>query len=216
MSAQPIKLVFLGNVETKLKIGEYQSASISNHSDIKKVFERMCQMFNGQTDQRTKLGAPQGNSIYLTILSPNIFYLGLVDTSYPERMVFSLFDEIHIEKLYNDIDQNELSNNSKQKLREIVDKYQDQTKLGTITAIESDLSEIKKDARKNINRTLENLDDMNSLENQSSRIKMDALVYNENAKELKKVSFFQNFKWTLIVIGCILILVGVILIPILT
>lgn len=217
MSTTPLKIVFMGNIQTNKKIAEHQSCSITNHSDIKKVFDRMCQMFTGQLDQRTKLGAPQGNCIYLTVLNPNIFYLAMVETSFPERNVFALFEELHKENVYTYINENnELNPTGKSMLKEIIDKYQDQSNCGNISSIQNDLNDIKAEARKNISKTMNNIDDISDLETQSNRIKKDALVYNENAKDLKKVSFWQNFKWTLIIAGTLLLLVLIIVLLVAT
>ena len=70
-----------------------------------------------------------------------------------------------------------------------------------IRAIQNDVDEIKTDMKKNMNNMLLNLEIVSNLEHKTDALKEQAKEYKKNAKELKKITWWNNKKITITVGG---------------
>jgi vesicle-associated membrane protein 7 len=211
----PLKYILIGNSNTVQMITEFVNVkSTQTQAEAKQIFEKLCKSGDKRTDERNKIQGKQGN-YYFTISAPNIFYLILADASYPERLIFQLIDcanKDHIPLLVNDT--GELNANGRQMLKTLVDQYQDEKNFSKISEIQSDVDDIKIDLNQNIKKLVTNLDDVKNLEDRSNKIKLNAKDYKTNAHELERVTWCQNAKLTLIIIGAAVLVFLIIFLPI--
>ena len=79
----------------------------------------------------------------------------------------------------NDNDNN--NNNGRQKLKDIIEKYQDKDKVDKIGAIQSDVNDVKVEVKKNIDKMVENVEDVQKLEEKANLLKDACKEYEKNA-----------------------------------
>ena len=151
-------------------------------------------------------------------IKPDLLFIVLANNQYPERYVFELISKIveeNIPTMIND-ETKELNPNGRQALKDLVNKYQDIKNINKIAEIQEDVNAIKIDMKKNINKMVESVEDVNDLQNKSEQLKLESQDYKKNAVELRKITWWQNFKLWLIIIGVVLVLIGIILAIVLT
>ncbi len=119
--------------------------------------------------------------------------------------------EENIPTMVND-ETRELNPNGRQALKELVNKYQDIKNINKISAIQEDVDAIKVDMKKNINAMVKSVEDVDDLQNKSEQLKLESQDYKKNSVELRKITWWQNFKLWLIIGGIVLLLVAIILI----
>jgi hypothetical protein len=210
MATSNIKYLLIGNKDTAKVVTEF--VVIKNdkfQSDAIQIFEKLSKAKDKKIDQRNKISQPIGN-YYFTTVSPNVFFLALVDVNYPERFIFELFENInkdHVPLMIND--QGELNASGRQLLRSLVDQYQEPK--NKINDIHNDVNEIKLEMKDNIKKIMVNVDDARKLQDSSDKIKKDASDYKKNATELKRATWWQNCKLTIIIVGVIALLLVIIL-----
>lgn len=213
-----IKTVFMGNATSKGKIAEVNYTKVNFTGDISKIFNKICNSGSFQIGQRNKLLANNDSCFYLSLCSNNIFYLIVTDKNYSEYEAFKLIEFLHEKNIYTNLNESgELSKSELENLKNVIDDFEKVDTTGkTINAIDNDIKDIRDSMKSNLKEVLRTSEDARNLEAQSSTIKLDALEYQDNARELKKQTCIQNWKWTIIIIGIVAILLCVILIPILT
>ena len=109
----------------------------------------------------------------------------------------------------------ELNPSGRQALKQLIDVYQDPKNISKIADLQSDVNSIKVDMRKNINKMVESVDDVNELGESASRLQLETKEYQQNSLEVRKLTWWQNFKmW--IILGCVVIFLIIILICIVT
>jgi hypothetical protein len=212
--ATPLKYILIGDTNTVQIIAEFVIVkNPQTQTESKQIFEKLSKSSDKKIDQRNKIQGKLGN-YYFTITSPNIFFLILVESTYQERFVFQLIDEInkdHIPLMVND--KNELNASGRQMLKSLVDKYQDERNINKISTIQSDVEDIKVDMNKGIRSMVTNIADIKNLEDQSNRIKVTSADYNKNAKELERVTWWQNCKLTIIIAALVIGVALAIILP---
>jgi hypothetical protein len=207
-----IKYVFLGNANTNKEIGEYPNKPKDNWSqNCKTVFERYCSSQGARVDQRNKVVGEDGN-FYFILYSNKIFVLVLADKDYAERDVFSMIDEIIKDNVHLLVDDRGVMNKEgKKELTRIVDSFQ---KKNVINQLNDDINSIKIEMQNNINKQVNNLEDVNVMEDKAVKIKENSDLFKKNATKLKRLTCWQNCKWT-IILGLIVIgLLAIIIVPI--
>ena len=205
-----IKYVFLGNSQNFKEIGEYpHNASDTNAKESKTIFTTYCRSSkNTKYEERNKVVGSDGN-YYFTIMPTNTFYLILADSEYPQTRVFNLIEEIHKESIYLLVDEKgELNKIGKQSLKQICDSFQGDSKLAEVN---KDIEGIKIEMKQNVKNIVGNLEDVEVLKNQSEKIKEGSNTFAKKSAELKRMTCWSNFKWTIIlgllVIGILLIII---------
>ena len=101
----------------------------------------------------------------------------------------------------------ELNPTGRQALKALIDKFQDPKNVNKVSELQSDVDSIKVDMKKNINKMVENVDDVQELQGKSDALRSSTAEYQRNAKEIKTITWWQNFKLWLILAGVILILI---------
>lgn len=217
MSESPIKHIFIGNTNSQGTIANITLSNKSprtNFNDCTKIFNKICNTGQTQPGSRNKLLVSNSLLVYYEILSPDVFFLAYVENNFPDYHVYGLFESIHKKQIHTKVSLNgELNSVGETELKEEVSNKQS---LGNdpINSINKDINDTKVVIKKNVDDLLKSTNDARELENISSNIKVEAQDYQDNANDLKKETFWQNCKWTIIVIGAIVLIALVIVIPI--
>jgi preprotein translocase subunit SecE len=123
--------------------------------------------------------------------------------------MFDTINKDHIPLMVND--KGELNPSGKQMLKKIVDDFQNAK--DKINDIHADVREIQIDMKNNIKNIVANVDDAKKLQQTSDNIRVGADTYKKNAGELKRVTWWQNCKLTIIIISVVVVIALVIIIP---
>ena len=210
----PIKYLLIGDSSTNKIITEFSSgnAQPKTKKEINQIFNKLCKTPNKKLDERNKITSKNEN-YYFTFCHPDLIYIILVNNEYPERYVFELIQKINDEKIptmVND-ETRELNPSGRQALKQLIDVYQDPKNISKIADIQSDVNSIKVDMKKNINKMVESVDDVNELQSKSQALKLESTEYKQNSVEIRKLTWWQNFKMWIILGGVVLLLILIII-----
>ena len=211
----PIKYLLIGDSTSNKIITEYTAGNAQPKAkkEINQIFNKLCKSPNKKLDERNKITSKDEN-YYFTFCKPDLIYIILASSEYPERYIFELIQKINEENIptmVND-ETRELNPSGRQALKQLIDVYQEPQNINRISDIQTDLDSIQVDMKKNINKMVESVEDVNDLQNKSAQLKMETSDYQKNAVEIKKITWWQNFKLWLIIGGIVLLLVAIILI----
>jgi len=206
----PIKYVLIGDSMTMKIITEFSSGTVEGKTkkEINRIFNKLAKLPNKKYDERNKITSKEENYYFIN-LKPNLLFIVLVNNQYPERYVFELINKIieeNIPTMVND-ETKELNPSGRQALKELVNKYQDIKSISKIAEIQQDVDSLKVDMKKNINKMVESVDDVNELQNKSEQLKLESQDYKKNSVELRKITWWQNCKLWVIIIGIVLLIV---------
>ena len=208
-----IKYFLIGDLDTNKTITEYSTNAFSDKKTANQIFKKLCKTEEKKFEERNIITSKDNNKYIFILYEPNIVFITFVDGSYPERVVFQMFDEIREENVLSMINDStkELNPNGRQKLKEIIEKYQDKDKVDKIAAIQEEVNEVKVEVKKNIDKMVDNVEDVEKLQEKSNELKAASKEYKENADEIRKITWWQNVKMWIILISIILVIVGIIL-----
>jgi hypothetical protein len=214
----PIKYLLIGDTSCSKIITEFSSGNTQpkTKKEINQIFNKLCKTQNKRIDERNKITSKNEN-YYFTFCHPTLLFLVLANNKYPERLIFELISKINEEKIPDMVNDEtrELNPSGRQALKQLIEVYQDPKNVSKISQIESDVNSIKSDMRKNINKMVESVDDVNQLGESASRLQLETKEYQQNSLEVRKLTWWQNFKmW--IILGCVVIFLIIILILIVT
>ena len=206
----PIKYLLIGDSSTNKIITEFTSgnAQPKTKKEINQIFNKLCKSTNKKLDERNKITSKDEN-YYFTFTRPDLIFIILAQNDYPERYIFELIQKINEENIptmVND-ETRELNPSGRQALKQLIDVYQDPKNMNRLSDIQSDVDSIKVDMKQNINKMVENVEDVNDLQNKSEALKMETSDYKKNAVEIKQITWWQNFKLWLIIGGVVLLLI---------
>ena len=205
----PIKYLLIGDSSTSKIITEFSSDNFQpNKKQINQIFNKLCKTPNKNLNERNKIVSKHEN-YYFTFCLPYLVYLVLVNNEYPERYVFELIQKVNDEKIptmIND-DTKELNPSGRQELKKLISEFQDPRNISKIADLQSDVNSVKADMRNNINKMVENVDDVNQLQEKSEALRFESIEYKQNSYDIRRFTFWQNFKLWIILGGVILLLV---------
>ena len=183
-------------------------------NECKQIFQKICSNTKStKFHERFSLKLSSGY-VYFIVYPENKFYLSVAESSYPERIVYDLIEEIEKDNIFLlTTEKGELNATGKQSLKNLVDKYQEINKVNNIRAINDDIDEVKLDMRENIRKATDNLVKVEDLDEKSNRIKLNADSFKNNAKTLERQTCLQNWKWTFILVGLVSVILLIIIIP---
>ena len=214
----PIKYLLIGDTSCNKIITEFSSGNTQpkTKKEINQIFNKLCKTQNKRIDERNKITSKNEN-YYFTFCHPTLLFLVLANNKYPERLIFELISKINEEKIPDMVNDEtrELNPSGRQALKQLIEVYQDPKNVSKISQIESDVNSIKSDMRKNINKMVESVDDVNQLGESAAQLQLETKEYKQNSIEVRKLTWWQNFKmW--IILGCVVIFLIIILICIVT
>ena len=209
----PIKYVLIGDPGTNKIITEFSASGVNSNvkKEINRIFSKLTKIPNRNYDERNKITAKEEN-YYFIYKKPNFLFVVLAISEYPERYVFELIDKIvedNIPSMIND-ETKELNPTGRQALKDLVNKYQDIKNISKIAEIQEDVNALKVDMKKNIAKMVESVENVNELQNKSEQLKLETQDYKNNSVTLRKLTWWQNAKLWIIIIGVVLILVLII------
>lgn len=208
-----IKLVLVGNTDSKQIMTEFTSVKndqMKNDSHL--IFNKICQG-KANFNHRNKIQLNQGYAYFITY-PDNRLYFVVAEPAYSERVVWDMIDTIDKENIFLLVnDKGEFNANGKQALKAIIDKYQDISKVNKINEINDDLSEIRDEMHNNIKKASDNILNVQELDDKAYKIKLNAVSFKTDAKRLERISWWQNCKWTLILIALVVVLLLIFVVP---
>ena len=215
----PIKYLLIGDSSTNKIITEFSSGNAPSKTkkEINQIFNKLCKSQNKKIDERNKITSKNEN-YYFTFSNPDLIYILLANNQYPERHVFELIQKINDEKIPNSVNDEtrELNPSGRQALKQLIDHYQDPKNINKIAEIQKDVDSLKVDMKKNINKMVESVDNVNELQDKSEALKLETDDYKKNAIEVRRITWWQNFKLWIILVGLVLILILIIIICVAT
>ena len=215
----PIKYLLIGDSSTGKIITEFSSGNAPSKTkkEINQIFNKLCKSQNKKIDERNKITSKNEN-YYFTFCNPDLIYILLANNQYPERHVFELIQKINDEKIPNSVNDEtrELNPSGRQALKQLIDHYQDPKNINKIAEIQKDVDSLKVDMKKNINKMVESVDNVNELQDKSEALKLETDDYKKNANEVRRITWWQNFKLWIILVGLVLILILIIIICVAT
>ena len=209
----PIKYVLIGDSATVKIITEFSSGNVDpkKKKEINRIFNKLAKLPNKKYDERNKITSKEENYYFMNV-KPNYLFIILVNNQYQERYAFELIAKImeeNIPTMIND-ETGELNPSGRQALKELVNKYQDTKSINKIAEIQSGVDSLKVDMKKNITKMVESVDNVNELQNKSEQLKLETEDYKKTSVEIRKLTWWQNCKLWVIIIGIVLLLVLII------
>ncbi len=209
----PIKYVLIGDSATVKIITEFSSGNVDpkKKKEINRIFNKLAKLPNKKYDERNKITSKDENYYFMNV-KPNYLFIILVNSQYPERYAFELIAKImeeNIPTMIND-ETGELNPSGRQALKELVNKYQDIKSINKIAEIQSGVDSLKVDMKKNITKMVESVDNVNELQNKSEQLKLETEDYKKTSVEIRKLTWWQNCKLWVIIIGIVLLIVLII------
>lgn len=215
-STNKVKYVFIGHGLNLKVIGENISTANSVWSNnAQRIFREYCKNIETKYEKNNKIVSEDG--VYFLKISPsNIFYLALMDNSYPERRAFQMIDDIIKDNIHLLVDEKgELNKPGKQALKTLIKQYEND-KHDKISELSGDINDIKIEMQNNVKKVLGNTDNLQDLDAKAVKIKDNANMFKKDAVNLKKKTCLQNLKWTIILVAVIVILLLIVIVPIVT
>ena len=209
----PIKYVLIGDSATVKIITEFSSGNVDpkKKKEINRIFNKLAKLPNKKYDERNKITSKEENYYFMNV-KPNYLFIILVNNQYQERYAFELIAKImeeNIPTMIND-ETGELNPSGRQALKELVNKYQDIKSINKIAEIQSGVDSLKVDMKKNITKMVESVDNVNELQNKSEQLKLETEDYKKTSVEIRKLTWWQNCKLWVIIIGIVLLIILII------
>ena len=212
----PIKDVIIGDSITAKIITDFSAVNMDakKKKEINRIFNKLAKLPNKKYDERNKINSKDENYYFINI-KPNLLFIVLANSQYPERYVFELINKIieqNIPTMIND-ETKELNPSGRQALKDLVNKYQDIKNINKIAEIQQDVDSLKVDMKKNINKMVQSVENVNQLQNQAEQLKLESEEYKKSSVEIRKLTWWQNCKlW--IIIGIIVAIILIIVLSI--
>ena len=192
-----IKYFLIGDIDTNKSIIEYSTNAIGakEKKNATQIFKRICKSNERRYEERNIISA-KDNKYYFSLFQPNIVFIVYADISYPEKLIFTMFDEVRNEKVLSMVNEEtkELNPNGRQSLKQIIEKYQDKEKIDKIASIQKVINDVKIDVKENLKKMAENVEDIQSLEERANELANSSIEYEKSAIQIKKLNLWQNFK----------------------
>jgi len=206
-----IKYVLIGNALNHKLIGENSVKANAKWAETaQKIFKEYCKNIENKYEKNNKIIAEDG-IYYCTISASNIFYLSLIEGSYPERRVFQMIDEFKRDNIHLLVDEKgELNKPGKQTLKGIISQFDNND---IIADINGNINEIKIEMHNNVRKVMSNTEDLQELDNKANKIKDNANIFKKDAANLQRKTCWQNCKWTIILVLVVMALLLIIVVP---
>lgn len=202
-----INYFMIGQLSNKTILFEYEPIIDANNTYKKsalEIFEKYCSQDKLRSHERDQINSTNGN-FYITIGKADIICITFAIKSYPQRTAYELLEHIIKHKIPLS---NIINREAEISIRNEIDKYQDIKHVNNMKTIDNDLKEIKVGIVTNLKSITNNIDKVHDLETNSEKIKVGAEEFKQKAIELKRVTWWNNCRLS-IVIG--LLAVGILL-----
>lgn len=209
MSKNFVKYIFIGNASSQKMIGESSLKPNKNWTEsATKIFSQYTNNLESKYGIRNKIQTEEG-IFYCTIYKNNIFYLGLFDDNYPEKIAFQIIEEIKNDNIHLLVNpKEELNDIGKKTLKDKLIIY-DKKNPDKVKEINEELDEIKIEMRESVKKVINNNENLDQLDEKAVKIKDNANMFKKEAAAVQNKTLWAKHKWNLI-IG--LIIVGILLV----
>lgn len=151
-------------------------------------------------------------NIQVKLYQPSILVVVYSKSSYPQRLAFEMMDKINHEKYASMIDTNgRIDSKGKVGLAKTIEFYQRLENVDKISAINTDLEDVKLNMKTNIKDLAQNVESTERLAEKSKNIAEGANAFKNNASEIKKTTWWTNCKLialiTFVLVGIILAII---------
>ena len=192
-----IKYFLIGDIDNNKTITEFSTNEIGfkEKKNAAQIFKRICKSNERRYEERNIISAKE-NKYYFSLFQPNIVFIVYADDKYPEKLIFTMFDEVRKEKILSMINEEtkELNPNGRQSLKQIIEKYQDKEKIDKISSIQKNINEIKIEMKENLNKMAENVEDLETLEEKANELSNMSTEYEISSNEIRKINLWHSFK----------------------
>ena len=198
-----IKYFLIGDIDTSKTITEYTTNLISpkEKKNASQIFTRLCKSNERRYDENNIITAKE-NKYYFSLFQPSIVFITYALDTYPQNLIFELFEEIKKNNILSMINEEtkELNPNGRQELKQMIEKYQENEKIKRIEEINKNIDDVKIEVKKNISKMIENIEDVEQLGEKSQELNEESREYMQNTDNYKKITWWQSAKLRIIIL----------------
>ena len=207
-----IKYFLIGEIDTKKIITEYSTNLISfkEKKNANHIFQKICKSNEKRFEERNIISA-NDNKYYFTLFQPNIVFITFAKETYPEKLIFSLFDEIIQDKILTLINEEtkELNPNGRQSLKKMIEKYQEKEIIDKYNNNGKDI--VKAQFKQDINTMEKNTENIENLIVQSEDYNNTNIDTFGSIEYNNKIIWWKNMKIKVIIITSAIVMFFIIL-----
>jgi hypothetical protein len=171
------------------------------------ILENMQHLLISHND-RKNIETDQG--VWCCVKNNDVLYFGLVHFNYPDRLSFEMLKEL--KKLYDRFAEDQNLDDLKNNGQKLLEKYNQPEKFDKLSQAHNNVQGLKLDVKNNMDKLVDNQEDLHDLENQTENLQKNAQKFNKETKTLERVMFWKNFKfWIILVVLIILIIIIIVL-----
>ena len=209
-----IKYFLIGDIDTSKIITEYSTNLISSKEkkNAIQIFKRICKS-NERRYEENNIITAKDNKYYFSLFQPSTVFISYALNSYPQTLIFELFEEIRKSNILTLINEEtkELNPNGRQDLKQMIEKYQENEKLKRFEEIKKDIDDVKIEIKKSVNNMLDNFESVENLEERINELNEETKEYMNNAEYDKKITWWQNAKFRIIALSIVIFIIVVVL-----
>ncbi len=198
-----IKYFLIGDIDTSKTITEYTTNLISpkEKKNASQIFTCLCKSNERRYDENNIITAKE-NKYYFSLFQPSIVFITYALDTYPQNLIFELFEEIKKNNILSMINEEtkELNPNGRQELKQMIEKYQENEKIKRIEEINKNIDDVKIEVKKNISKMIENIEDVEQLGEKSQELNEESREYMQNTDYYKKITWWQSAKLRIIIL----------------
>ena len=209
-----IKYFLIGDIDTSKIITEYSTNLISSKEkkNAIQIFKRICKS-NERRYEENNIITAKDNKYYFSLFQPSTVFISYALNSYPQTLIFELFEEIRKSNILTLINEEtkELNPNGRQDLKQMIEKYQENEKLKRFEEIKKDIDDVKIEIKKSVNDMLDNVESVENLEERINELNEETKEYMNNVEYDKKITWWQNAKFRIIALSIVIFIIVVVL-----
>ena len=205
-----IKYFLIGDIDTSKIITEYITNLITTKEkkNAIQIFKRLCKSTERRYEENNIITAKQ-NKYFFSLFQPSIVFIAYALDTYPQTLIFELFENLRKNNILSMINEEtkELNPNGRQNLKQMIENYQANEKIKRFEEIKKDIADVKIEVKKNINKMIDNINNVENLEDRAKELNEESKEYMENAVYDKKITWWQNAKLRIIILSILVIIV---------
>ena len=205
-----IKYFLIGDIDTSKIITEYITNLITTKEkkNAIQIFKRLCKSTERRYEENNIITAKQ-NKYFFSLFQPSIVFIAYALNTYPQTLIFELFENLRKNNILSMINEEtkELNPNGRQNLKQMIENYQANEKTKRFEEIKKDIADVKIEVKKNINKMIDNINNVENLEDRAKELNEESKEYMENAIYDKKITWWQNAKLRIIILSILVIIV---------
>ena len=196
-----IKYFLIGDIDSSKIITEYSTNLISTKEkkNAIQIFKRICKSTERRYEENNIITAKE-NKYYFSLFQPSIVFISFALDSYPQTLIFELFENIRKNNILSMINEEtkELNPNGRQNLKQMIENYQENEKMKRFEEIKKDIDEVKIEVKNNVNKMIENIDNVEQLGQKAKELEEESKEYMQNSYYEKNITWYQSAKFRII------------------